>query len=74
MTMSELHALEMRGTQRDDKVKMQLTMHMSKIETRMQKLGEPVVIAYQPTPIDSRLTYSFRVLNPLYLNLVETYV
>lgn len=39
VTMAELRALEMRGVQRDDKVKMQLSMHMSKIETRIQKLG-----------------------------------
>jgi hypothetical protein len=39
VTMSELHALELRGVQHDDKVKMQLTMHMMKIETRIQKLG-----------------------------------
>lgn len=39
VTVSELRALEMRGEQRDDKVKLQLSMHMSKIETRIQKLG-----------------------------------
>lgn len=39
VTLAEIRALEMRGIQRDDKLKMQLSLHMSKIETRIQKLG-----------------------------------
>eukprot|EP01043_Picozoa_sp_COSAG02_P041538 COSAG02_NODE_3451_length_6715_cov_7.265146_10_plen_85_part_00 len=39
VTISEMRALEMRGVQRNDKMKMQLSIHMSKIETRIQKLG-----------------------------------
>ena len=72
MTMSELHALEMRGTQRDDKIKMQLTMHMSKIETRMQKLGARAVVA---TYLIARLIASYIwMLNALHVNCGNGYV
>ena len=56
VTASELRALEMRGVQRDDKVKMQLSMKMSKIETRIQKLGAcallPMYSLGRPETID----------------------
>ena len=48
VTISELRALEMRGVQREDKVKMQLSMHMSKIETRIQKLGARGLLPFHP--------------------------
>ena len=43
VTMAELRASELRETQADDKVKMQVTMHLHKIETRVQKLGAFIV-------------------------------